>query len=466
MDLLLILMIAGGLAAAVIAAVVVISLMFRQVVHPNEVHIVQSQKGKVSYGVTNRVTGESDNGNAYYTWPEWIPFIGVTVTQLPLSNFSINLPGYEAYDQRKVPFVIDLMAFFRIEDPNLAAARIEDFHELKAQMQAIMQGAARTMLAGADIEQIMMDRQVFGENFTKEVSEQLEEWGVVPVKNIELMDIRDPADGSSQVITNIQAKEQSRIEMESRQEVAENIKNAEIKEIETMRERDVARQDAEQKVGERTAQKDREVGIANEQSRQAVAEQAKETAERNMAVIKVEDLRRAEIDKDVNVVKAQEDKEVNIVKAQGEREQMKLKSEGELIDQENEAKGTLAIGKAAAEAKKLDEMAVVTPQIALAQEIGENAGYQHYLVSVEQVHATRDVGIEQAQALKVADLKVIANSGDVNSGVTNVMDIFSPKGGTALGGMLEGLKNTPEGDALLRNLGVKSGNAGEDTTSA
>ena len=90
--------------------------------------------------------------------------------------------------------------------------------ELKQQLLAIIQGAVRTILASHDIDRIMLERSIYGEQFTEAVKDQLGSWGVVPVKNIELMDIRDAAD--NRVVHNIMEKKKSLIEMESRTEVA------------------------------------------------------------------------------------------------------------------------------------------------------------------------------------------------------------------------------------------------------
>lgn len=91
----------------------------------------------------------------------------------------------------------------------------------------------------------------------------------------------------------------------------------------------------------------------------------------------------------------------------------------------------------------------------MAKEIGNNEGYQKYLITIEQVKATQAVGIEQAKALHSADLKIIANSGNVESGMKNLMDIFSSNGGTQLGAMLEGFAQTEKGAALLDKAGLK-----------
>ena len=59
------------------------------------------------------------------------------------------------------------------------------------------------------------------------------------------------------------------------------------------------------------------------------------------------------------------------------------------------------------------------------------------------------VGREQAEALKEADIKIISNTGTPSEGLTGVMDLFSTKGGMAVGGFLEALKNTETGKALI-----------------
>lgn len=50
----------------------------------------------------------------------------------------------------------------------------------------------------------MTQRSVYGEEFTKEVNDNLKEWGIVPVKSIELMDVRDKM--GEKVISNIMEK--------------------------------------------------------------------------------------------------------------------------------------------------------------------------------------------------------------------------------------------------------------------
>ncbi|WP_421166690.1 SPFH domain-containing protein [Aeromonas dhakensis] len=223
---------------------VLIPLCFRIVVDTNKVHIVQSKKKTTSYGAG------MENGNVYYNWPSWIPVIGVTRIVLPVNNFSLQLDAYKAYDKERVPFELDVTAFFRVKDTNLAAERVANFESLHEQLKSVVQGSVRTILASHDINQIMTDRATFGRQFTEEVKMELESWGVEPVKSMELMDIRDSED--SRVIANIMAKKSSYIEMESRVEVAQNMKKAQAAEIEAEREVEMQRQSAEQAVGQRS----------------------------------------------------------------------------------------------------------------------------------------------------------------------------------------------------------------------
>src|SRR6185436_14936660 len=146
-------------------------------------------KRTISYGKDQAA------GNTYYKWPSWVPIIGVKTISLPVSVFDVGLDGYAAYDKGRVPFVIDIMAFFRITDSNMAAQRVHAFPELEEQLKGILQGAVRSILATSEIEEILEGRGTFGERFTKEGDANLAQWGVQTVKCIELMDIRD-AQGS------------------------------------------------------------------------------------------------------------------------------------------------------------------------------------------------------------------------------------------------------------------------------
>lgn len=433
-----------------------VTTAFRRVVETNMVHIVQSSKATISYG-----KGRSA-GNVYYQWPRSWPVVGVTVTEFPESVFDVALNAYESYDVGRLPFHVDVLAFFRIADSDVAAHRVANFQELQSQLKFILQGAVRSILAQEKLEQIMQDRKTLGQRFTDEVDSQLkDEWGVQTVRSIEFMDLRDSP--GSNVIAQIMAKDKARIEKESRIAVAQNLQAAKEQEIDAQRQVDIRAQEAQQQVGERQAAQEKAVGIAKQQSRQEVLTQEKETATRTMEVKQVNDVRSAEIAKGVATVAAEQQKAVAIVEAEGKRQaavieaeaqkqRVALISEGDLAQSKNNAQGIEAVGTAKASAETKMLLAPVTAQTTLAKEIGSNEGYQKYLVTLKQVEAGQVVGVEMAKAIGDADVKVIVNSGDIQSGVASVGDMFTSKFGTNLTGLMAALGQTPAGQALLDRI--------------
>lgn len=462
----LIVWIVVGVIVALIALGLLLAILFRVVVPTNEVHIVQSAKKTMSYGK------DTGNGNTYYKFPSWMPLIGVTTIALPVSVFAIKIDSYEAYDLGRLPFVLDLTAFFRVSDSNLAAQRVENFADLKLQLSNIIQGSVRAILSSRKLEDILQIRSELGDDFTKAVGNQLKNWGIDPVKNIELMDIRDS--GGSQVIKNIMNKKISLIEKESRIEVANNKKDADIAEIEAQQLTEVRSQEAKKMIGLKTVENEREVAISQEQANQLVKDQEKITQEKQMEVERVRQVRQAEITKETEIVKAEQEqkkieidalarknaqirqaeanKENQILVAQGDKEKQFLAAAALLEMKDKEAQGIAKIGTAEAEALRLKELAPINAQIELAKEIGENQGYQTYLISIRQIEANQAIGIEQAKALISADLKIIANGGDVQSGVQKIGDLLSSSGGTQVGAMLEGLSQSEMGKKLVDRI--------------
>ncbi|QLB21031.1 hypothetical protein A6B43_05630 [Vespertiliibacter pulmonis] len=452
-----------ALLIVIFIAALVIALLFRRVVKTNEVHIVQSGGKTTSYGK------DTGNGNVYYAFPAWLPIIGVNTIVLPVSVFSIKIDNYEAYDLERLPFVVDITAFFRVSDSNLAAQRVSDFHDMNIQLVDIIQGSVRSILSSRNLNDILQVRSELGDDFTLAVKEQLKSWGIEPVKNIELMDIRDS--GSSKVIFNIMEIKKSFIEKESRVEVARNQKEAQIAEIEAKKEADVKKQEAEKEVGLKTVENQREVAISNEQAQQQVKEQEKLTKEREMDVKRVAEVKQAEIAKEVEIVKADQNKRTQEIKAEanrntliidseaerqhqilvaeGEKQKAFLEAEALLETKDKEAQGIAKIGSAEAEAKQKLEISLVSGQIELAKEIGSNVGYQQYLVSIRQIEANQAVGMEQAKALANSEMKFIINEAKVDKGIERVGELFSSTGGTKLAATLEGLNQSDLGKALI-----------------
>lgn len=464
-----------GVAAVVVVAILITMyvLGLRRIVPTNEVHIVQRNDKTVAYGK------DTGNGNIYYQVPAWVPKFGVVVSKLPSTIFDVTLDKYEAYDKDRLPFVVDVKAFFRISDFAVAASRIFTINELVDKLTAIVQGEVRAILAKEKLEDIMSKRSEYGEIFSKDVAPQLQHWGVVAVKNIELMDIRDSHD--EQVIENIMMKKKSAIEMERRVEVAKNLQTAQEAEIMAKQEIEIKQQEAVQQVGLRKAEVEKEVGIANEKQQQEVQTQAKVTAEKEMEVKKVREVQAAEIEKQAATVKAEQDKEVTkvnaeasviqaeaqqkvvVVNARAQKEQVELnaeatktqvelKAEADLTAATNEAKGIEAKGTATAKSRDLLEKAQVAGQIELFNKVNKDKEYQDFLVRQKQVDAMQAIGVEQAKNLSGAEIKIFANAGSVADGVSQAGKILNPKTGLDLGSMLESFASTPIGEEVTKTV--------------
>ena len=471
--------------ASIVGAVVLLVILFwilslRRVVSTNEVHIVRRGSKTETYGAplndeklnndaapadtkTDKPISNPNKGNTYYKFPVWVPGLGVSVTALPLKIIAIEIKNYEAFDKDRVPFVVDIQSFFRISDYVVAASRIQNMDELSKQLQAIVEGAVRSILAKDYLNDIMGERSKYGQQFTEEVEEELRAWGVVAVKNIELMDVRDAR--GEEVISNIMAKKKSDIAKDSRIAVAKNNQQAREQEIESEREIALKEQDKIKEVGLREAEVSKEVGIANEQSNQAVKEQAKLTKERDMEVRKVEAIRQAEIDRESTIISAEAEKRKTEINAEAAKRKTELdadaalvlttkNAEGRLVMSTKTAEGIRLEGEAKADAEKQMQLASVEAQLALAKEVGENQGYQTYLIQVRQIEAQEKVGMAQAENIKGADIKIVAGGGNVSDGVKNVVDVFTPAGGFNLAGALEALGGTEAGQALLEKLGL------------
>lgn len=472
---------AYALPALIGIFVLIYVLSLRRIVPTNVVHIVQRGSQTVSYGTKK-------SSNVYYEWPGWLPKLGVTVRVLPVSNFDIELKRYEAYDRDRVPFVVDVKAFFHISDTNVAAEKVESFEELKGQLENVVQGAVRSILAKSKLEEIMEERSIFGKQFTEAVNADLKNWGVEAIKSIELMDVRD-ADGS-QVIHQIMAKRMSAIDMESRTEVAKNQKMAKQAELEAKKEIDVTAAQTEKIAGEAQAQSQQAIGIAKAEAmkRTGIAEQEsisdiakaeRSTAEQQMEVVKINQIKQAEIDRERAIIAAEQEKQKMEIQAQADKFRVETEAAAILEAKRKEAEAVKTVGTAEAEvimakgvseaeSRKAMELAGVTAQTTLAKEIGENKPYQEYLIKIKEVEVSQVIGVAQyesiAKALAAADLKLLVNSGDVHSGIGKLTDLFTSKGASQLNGLIEGLKQTDEGKNLMSMLNSITGGKTEPSS--
>ena len=262
-------------------------------------------------------------------------------------------------------------------------------------------------------------------------------------------------------------------------------KEIDITASETQQQAGEAKARSEQAIGIANAESTKKSGIAMQESIAEIAKSERQTAEQQMEVNKVNQIKQAEIDKEKAIIVAEQNKREIAISAEAKQLQIETETkankfktetdatarleakrkdaEGVKVIGSAEADVILAKGTSEAESKKAMELANVTAQTTLAEKIGENQPYIEYLIEIKKVEVSQVIGVAQyesiATALSKADLKLLINSGDVNSGIGKITDLFTSKGASQLNGLIEGLKQTEEGKGILKiveNLGDKS----------
>lgn len=160
------------IVVVVISISIIILINLRRVVPTNEVHIIQRKKTSEVYGRW------FDSWNVYVSWPSWVPVFWVDVQRLPLSIFTIQLLEYRAYDSWKVPFLVDVTAFFVIKEPEIAAQKIYSIQELNSQLNEVLKWVIRKTLASKDIVDIMESRTEIKDEFYNEVFSAVKDWWI------------------------------------------------------------------------------------------------------------------------------------------------------------------------------------------------------------------------------------------------------------------------------------------------
>jgi len=162
----------------------IIILKSRKIVPTNEAHILQKW---------NKIIVKwnwFDAWNVYYYFPQWVPIFGVKVTKLPLYVFDIKLKQYKVYDNEKVPFNVDITAFFVIKNPELAAKRIANFDELKEQLTETIAWAVIKIISQYSIKEVIEKTPEIEQKLFEYVIHIAVTWWLV-IKNIQFMKIYD-----------------------------------------------------------------------------------------------------------------------------------------------------------------------------------------------------------------------------------------------------------------------------------
>lgn len=299
-----------------VVVVVIFFLSTYTVIQPNEAHIVTKLgSGRKVYSPKVDEEGQATHKTAYF----YIPFLMKRQT-LALTNVKLEINDIELHDKEVAPFLCDVVCWFHVVDPALAAERLDLDHE-KGTFGSVMESllnlvpaVAREVAMKQEILEIMRDRATFGTELEKSVEAQIEKWGV-NVVDLEINDIRDTQE--SHIITNYESIRQTQISSTARQQNAEQVRKAIEIEQDNKRQAEVKTAETEEIFRKRQIEKDKAIGIAEAEKDLEIAEQTEKANQQKVSAQRTLEVGQADIQAQA-VVKVATG-EADAVKTKGER---------------------------------------------------------------------------------------------------------------------------------------------------
>lgn len=384
-----------------------------RVVDPSQAHLVVSRKEKFIVSSDDSIATEGKK--AYFAIPSNIPYIARSVRVMDLTIMELKHPQ-ETYEKGQARFGVTSSLKYRIANVKVASETFTNEKELKGMLEDIVESSVRQVTANYNVEDVRSQKNKIQDEIVNLMKDDLAQWGL-EFKNFQLVDFTDTPD--STIISDISKRREVAIKATTREMNAEKDKNATMKEAA-----------AEEESGQRIIEKDRTLAEQKEIADMMVSEKKKEAEEKRFEVVKVQTIKQADINKAEAKIIAEQQKEVAIIKAEEDKdaekimmEQKRLEGEGDRLRAEERAKGeaapilekgkaeaTIKLEKGLADAKVLDEK-----QKALNKYTPDAIRAMTAELIVEK---DRQVGIENAQALKEAEIKILsgADSGGSNAG--------------------------------------------------
>jgi len=396
------------------------------VVPPHEAHVVVS-RGKGKKVFYSRVLEGQKVQSAYWH----IPILQQRLI-LPLENIRIQINRIPLRDMLMAKFSSDVICFISIEDPLIAAEKlgrieaeevktteememrgeiVSGFPAMGREVGKLIESITRNASMTMEIYEIMKQRDKFSEEVEKRVAEPIKDWGLRMV-DLEVIHFTD-IEGYT-VIKDLEQRQATLINAETRKQVADNQKGASIVESLANKETEMARAENEELYRIRQIQKDQQVGQSQQEAAQKIAEAEMEANKQKVEALRV-----------LNVGTAQVAAQAKIEQAKGDSGAVKTKADGD-------AEATKKTGLAEAEVSKAKLIAEAdgTKEKAFALKEYTDAG-----LSLETIKA--DVDIKKAQFAALAEGLKVAKISIVTSGESSILGIpVSAKVGADIGQML------------------------------
>jgi regulator of protease activity HflC (stomatin/prohibitin superfamily) len=110
------------------------------------------------------------------------------IVRVDLRTVTMTIPPQEVITRDNVPARVAAVCYFRIVDPSAAVTEIEAFAPATSQ---IAQTTLRSVLGGADLDQLLAERDRLNERLQQIIDEQTEPWGI-KVSTVEIKDVEIP----------------------------------------------------------------------------------------------------------------------------------------------------------------------------------------------------------------------------------------------------------------------------------
>jgi flotillin len=359
-----------------------------QVVPPNQAHVIVSRsKGKKVYCTRE---GTTYAGSSYWK----IPFIQQR-SIIPLENLQLKIDGISLRDQNMAKFLGDVVAWLNIVDPLIAAERISgkiDLTEINSDVHNVIQAVTRNESMYSTVIDIMKNRKDFSQRVESSVNNELKEWGmkVIELEVIHFTDVQGYT-----VISDLEKRQATIINVETRKTVAQQNKEAEIVESFSRKEAEIQKALNEKSYREAQIATQEGIGIREQEKLMTIAQKTQEANIKTVEAEKANTVGRALITKEATITEAEGVARATYAKGQAEAQ----------VDQtKGEAKAAVTQAVGLAEAMALNKRAE-------ALKLYNEAG-----IGLEIINATKTVSIETAkaysEALKAAKITVYSGGGD------------------------------------------------------
>jgi regulator of protease activity HflC (stomatin/prohibitin superfamily) len=110
------------------------------------------------------------------------------MVRVDLRTVTMTIPPQDVITRDNVPARVAAVCYFRVIDPAAAVTQIEAFAPATSQ---IAQTTLRSVLGGADLDQLLAERERLNEQLQKIIDEQTESWGI-KVSTVEIKDVEIP----------------------------------------------------------------------------------------------------------------------------------------------------------------------------------------------------------------------------------------------------------------------------------